>query len=130
MTEFTIFLSTSSGFFFGLRGFFNSTVSTTSSCHSFGFSNRYPFGLPVRFQLLNLGIFPYFYRFAATQPRFAYVCLCFHQVVPRISLTFMLKAYSSQDRRGIRILSIRRARVRMPAESNFKFCTFFFLLVF
>ena len=53
------------------------------------FWKSYPFSLPARFQLLNLGISPYFYRFAATQPPFAYVYLCFRQDVNRISLAFM-----------------------------------------
>ena len=66
-------------------------VSTTSSSHSFGFWNRYPFSSPVRFQLLNLAVFFFadFYRFAGIQPPLTNVCLCFCQKVPRFSLAIM-----------------------------------------
>ena len=77
LTQYTIFLITYC-FFFWLRGFLNFAVSTTSSSHSFVFWNRYPFSLPVRFQLLNLAVFCWFlYRFAAIQPRLTNVCLSF-----------------------------------------------------
>ena len=62
LTQYTIFLITSC-FFFWLRGFLTFAVSTTSSSHSFVFWNRYPFSLPVRFQLLNLAVLYWFLSF-------------------------------------------------------------------
>ena len=64
LTQYTIFLNTSC-FFFWLRGFLNFTVKTTSSYHSFVFWNRYPFSLPVGFQLWNLTAFCWFLSFCS-----------------------------------------------------------------
>ena len=103
-TQYTIFLITSR-FFFWLRGFLTFAVSTTSSSHSFVFWNRYPFSLPVRFQLLNLAVFCWFLSFCSDSAATNNVCLCFCQKVPRFSLAIMLWSLSSQGCRGIRISS-------------------------
>ena len=59
-------------------------------------------------ELWNLAVFSDFYRFAATQPQFTDVCLCFRQEVPRISPAIMLQSLSSQGRQGIWISSISK----------------------
>ena len=64
LTQYTIFLNTSC-FFFWLLGFLNFTVKTTSSSHSFVFWNRYPFSLPISFQLWNLTVFCWFLSFCS-----------------------------------------------------------------
>ena len=80
--------------FFWLWGFFNFAVSTTSSSHSFVNWNRYPFSLPVTFELLNLA----FFRISILLQQFTDVCLCFCQKGPRSSLAIMLRSLSSQCR--------------------------------
>ena len=80
--------------------------------------------------LLNLAVFSYFYRFAATQPQFTNVCLCSRQEVHRISLAFMIKAYLSQDRRRIRIFHLRNETFDIQINfSKNNFAVYYFVPV-
>ena len=105
LTQYTIFLITSC-FFFWLRGFLNFAVSTTSSSHSFVFWNRYPFSLPVRFQLLNLAVFCWFLSFCSDSAATNQCLFEFLKKVHRFSFAIMLWSLSSQGCRGIRISPI------------------------
>ena len=53
------------------------------------------------FELLNLAVFSDFYRFAATQPQFTDICLCFRHEDPLICLAIMLRSLSFQGCREI-----------------------------
>ena len=103
LTQYTIFLITSC-FFFWLRGFLNFAVSTASSSHRFVFWNRYPFCLPVRFQLLNLAVF-FFCWFLSFCSDSAATNQCLFVFLPkrgpRFSLAIILWSLSS--RRKIKI---------------------------
>ena len=80
-----------------LRGFFKFclAVSATSSSHSFVNWKRYPFSLPVMFELLNLAVFSDFYSFAATQPQFTDVWLCFWQKHKYVEFILASKLYQA-----------------------------------
>ena len=58
----------------------------------------YPFSLPVMFELLNLSVFSDFYSFAATQPQFTDVCLCFCKKHKHVEFILASKLYQANSK--------------------------------
>ena len=63
----------------------------------------------------------FFLKILQTQPQFSHIYLSSSREVPRMSLAFMIKAYSSQDCRRIRILSINVMNEKTP-KNRHRYC--------